>query len=64
MATTQERLKAWMERERFSFKQAAGKLRVDVSTLTRWLNGSRSPRGLYAEKVERALRRSEATEEG
>ena len=56
-----DRLKAWMEREGLTYTAAAVKIGCNVSTLVRWIQGPRTPTGLYAAKVERLLKRSETT---
>ncbi len=54
-----------MERERLSFADAASVLKCDAGTVWRWTqeNGDAiKPMRVLRERLERALRRSEATE--
>ncbi len=61
MNNTAQRLLAWMKREGLTQQAAAVKLRVSLSSLSLWVRGEREPTGLYREKVERVLRKSESS---
>ena len=57
--THAERLADWMAREGLSVVKAAARIGCDPSAVYLWIQGKRTPTGLYAEKVERVLSASE-----
>ena len=58
------RLRDWMSRDDLTYQAAAAKLGCDPSALVRWIQGVRTPTGLYRDKVDRVLKASETNGKG
>lgn len=57
MKTITQRMAEWRKKEKLTQDELARLLSLPVSTISKWEQSGRTPRGLYAEKLEAFLER-------